>query len=128
MKYCSNCGAEIHEEAVICPKCGCAVPRARLKGTWGDVLGRIGLPIGIIALIFGILSLIPLAGLVFIVFDIIFGFTALSFGIVGSIKAVGKGKCITTIIFGSIALVTALIMFEVIFVLSLSTVAITAML
>ena len=25
MKYCSKCGAEIHDEAVICPKCGCAV-------------------------------------------------------------------------------------------------------
>ena len=25
MKYCSHCGAEIMEEAVICPKCGCAV-------------------------------------------------------------------------------------------------------
>lgn len=27
MKYCSKCGAEIMDEAVICPKCGCsAVP------------------------------------------------------------------------------------------------------
>lgn len=25
MKYCSHCGAEILDEAVICPKCGCAV-------------------------------------------------------------------------------------------------------
>jgi len=25
MKYCSKCGAEILEEAVICPKCGCAI-------------------------------------------------------------------------------------------------------
>ena len=25
MKYCSNCGAEIHENAVVCVKCGCAV-------------------------------------------------------------------------------------------------------
>ena len=25
MKYCSRCGAEIYDEAVICTKCGCAV-------------------------------------------------------------------------------------------------------
>ena len=25
MKYCTHCGAEIHEEAVVCLKCGCAV-------------------------------------------------------------------------------------------------------
>lgn len=25
MKYCKQCGAELAEEAVICPKCGCAV-------------------------------------------------------------------------------------------------------
>ena len=25
MKYCSKCGKEIFEEAVICPNCGCAV-------------------------------------------------------------------------------------------------------
>ena len=25
MKYCSHCGKEIAEEAVVCPSCGCAV-------------------------------------------------------------------------------------------------------
>ena len=25
MKYCSNCGAEINENAVVCVKCGAAV-------------------------------------------------------------------------------------------------------
>ena len=25
MKYCSKCGNELHDEAVICPKCGCQV-------------------------------------------------------------------------------------------------------
>lgn len=23
--YCSNCGAEVHENAVVCVKCGCAI-------------------------------------------------------------------------------------------------------
>ena len=25
MKYCVHCGAEIHDEAVVCVKCGCSV-------------------------------------------------------------------------------------------------------
>ena len=28
MKYCSKCGNELFDEAVICPKCGCAVEGA----------------------------------------------------------------------------------------------------
>lgn len=27
MKYCSHCGKEIMDAAVVCPGCGCAVPR-----------------------------------------------------------------------------------------------------
>lgn len=29
MKYCQKCGAEIYDEAVICPKCGCQQPTAK---------------------------------------------------------------------------------------------------
>jgi len=25
MKYCTHCGAEVHEQAVICVKCGCRI-------------------------------------------------------------------------------------------------------
>ena len=28
MKYCTKCGNELHDEAVICPKCGCPVENA----------------------------------------------------------------------------------------------------
>ena len=34
MKYCSKCGNELFDEAVICPKCGCAtgdVTKAKAK-------------------------------------------------------------------------------------------------
>ena len=27
MKYCSKCGSEILDEAVVCVKCGCAIPK-----------------------------------------------------------------------------------------------------
>lgn len=31
MKYCSKCGKEIHEEAIICVHCGCSVEGTRVK-------------------------------------------------------------------------------------------------
>ena len=27
MKYCSKCGNELFDEAVVCPKCGCATEK-----------------------------------------------------------------------------------------------------
>lgn len=41
MKYCSHCGAEIVDDAIVCPKCGCQVARKNNDSTskgWG-VLG-----------------------------------------------------------------------------------------
>ena len=29
MKYCSKCGSEIHDEAVICTHCGCSVAQTQ---------------------------------------------------------------------------------------------------
>lgn len=29
MKYCTKCGAEIADEAVLCPKCGCSVEKSQ---------------------------------------------------------------------------------------------------
>lgn len=31
MKYCEKCGAEIMDEAVVCPKCGCSVKSAKAE-------------------------------------------------------------------------------------------------
>lgn len=36
MKYCSKCGKEIMEEAVICPECGCAVEAYAFSKTEAD--------------------------------------------------------------------------------------------
>ncbi len=33
MKYCTKCGNELFDEAVICPKCGCPVENAKLPQT-----------------------------------------------------------------------------------------------
>ena len=40
MKYCSHCGAEISEEAVICVKCGCAVEN-KPQSTKDDTLATV---------------------------------------------------------------------------------------
>lgn len=36
-KYCSNCGAELNEGAVVCVQCGHAIPRTFVKDTRGMV-------------------------------------------------------------------------------------------
>lgn len=32
MKYCQNCGAQLDEKAVVCPKCGVPVAGATVNG------------------------------------------------------------------------------------------------
>ena len=36
MKYCVKCGKEIHDEAVICPNCGCATKETEIKKAESD--------------------------------------------------------------------------------------------
>ncbi|MBE6662589.1 MAG: hypothetical protein E7606_04830 [Ruminococcaceae bacterium] len=54
MKYCVHCGAELHDEAVICVKCGCSVepPKSAEVETVNDTLSiviKVFLIIGCIA-------------------------------------------------------------------------------
>lgn len=63
MKYCQSCGAEVHEEAVICTKCGCSIANTKTATTSG---GNDGLAIAAkIFLILGCVAqgwlLVPLA-------------------------------------------------------------------
>ncbi len=64
MKYCTKCGNELFDEAVICPKCGCPVENAKLPQTIDRSSGsktatKVFLIIGCIASAF--FYLIPLA-------------------------------------------------------------------
>ena len=54
MKYCTKCGKELRDEAVICPGCGCAVGEPANKKT--EVKANIGLCI--------LSALIPFLGLI----------------------------------------------------------------
>lgn len=57
MKNCSNCGAEIDENAVICVKCGCAVQGKSIQTAGNEDTVSVG---------FVILSvLIPLFGIIY---------------------------------------------------------------
>ena len=37
MKYCSKCGSEIADEAVVCPKCGCAVDNVKTSSSGNGI-------------------------------------------------------------------------------------------
>lgn len=38
MKYCQHCGAQLMDEAVICPSCGCAVESRQAKAETSSML------------------------------------------------------------------------------------------
>jgi uncharacterized membrane protein YvbJ len=58
MKYCSRCGTELVDEAVVCTKCGCAVGTAGqiVAGVSGIgqefIIGLVGLILGVVGLIY----------------------------------------------------------------------------
>lgn len=64
MKYCTKCGNELYDEAVICPKCGCAVEGTNLYRSQSDgkstlkLLTKIFMMLGCVMSAF--LCLIPL--------------------------------------------------------------------
>lgn len=57
MKYCSKCGKEIMDEAVICPNCGCAVASNKAGKSVEPDEVNVGLCI--------LAALIPLFGLIY---------------------------------------------------------------
>ncbi len=62
MKYCTKCGAELHDEAVVCPKCGCPTADYKARSAKRDEMSlaiKIFMIIGCVVSGFGFL--IPLA-------------------------------------------------------------------
>ena len=63
MKYCVKCGNELVDDAVICPKCGCATElynASESKENNDKALKKIALIFMIISTVVGGLALIPL--------------------------------------------------------------------
>lgn len=61
MKYCTKCGKEIMEEAVICPSCGCKVESAKAENKPVSGLGIAAKVLMIISCVATGWLLIPLA-------------------------------------------------------------------
>ena len=78
MAFCQNCGVQISDRAVICVKCGAAVPQrpAAVSSVNDDAALRMLLPIGrsglsIAAGYLGLLSLIPFFGVLALIVGIL---------------------------------------------------------
>lgn len=70
-KYCSNCGNEIDENAVICVKCGCAVTKAESTAPTNTATPKAATILGILGIVFA--WLIALVGHVLSIVGIFVG-------------------------------------------------------
>ena len=62
MKFCSKCGKELHDEAIICPGCGCAIgeffaPVQQKKESGFKIAAKILMIVGTVIMGFGIIPL-----------------------------------------------------------------------
>lgn len=108
MKHCISCGTEIADNAKSCPKCGCVLEKEE-KGRWARVLGIVSLVFAILGTVLGLLSLIPLLGLILVYPTLVIGGLTLIVSIVCCIFASRKGVCITGIVFSSVDVAIAVI-------------------
>ena len=51
MKYCSNCGAEVNENAAVCVRCGFALKKSQIQSVQEQSGGKASMVLGIIAII-----------------------------------------------------------------------------
>ena len=72
MKFCTHCGSEMYDNAVVCVKCGCAVDGKSVSGQQQGNKSYISIIFGIIGIVFAwIFALIGhIASIVGIVFGI----------------------------------------------------------
>lgn len=126
-KFCSNCGKEINENAVICVNCGVAVNNmvSNKKKTPGKGLGIASMVLGIIAIFYGMISILMstvllMAGEYFyfeekIIVSIVFNFLPFILSIIGislglgSISKVKSGMNITGIILNTITIIVCIL-------------------
>lgn len=68
MSFCTNCGSQISDRAVLCVKCGMAVPQRHATGDNTEAALRFVVPVGrsgwaIASGYLGLVSLIPFVGI-----------------------------------------------------------------
>lgn len=134
-KFCTNCGKELDENAVVCVKCGVAVNNLKVKAKQpGKEMSIASMVLGIVSIFYGIclgmgsigLTLVDEFVTEFNKLEFEFGFaigynflplalaiTGLSLG-VASTKKIKNGFNITGIILGSITILISIISISII--------------
>lgn len=117
MKFCTKCGNEMLDEAIICTKCGCMVENSPKKEekikekneNFESMYGIISLVFGILSLISGIFLMVASTDDFSFMFSLpkfvdtpITGFIAIITGIVGVNKSSKRTLSVLGLIFGSI--------------------------
>ncbi len=73
--YCSKCGKEILDEAVICPHCGCAVASEEKKEvtetTKANVFCIIGFVLSLVSLLIALYGAVAIAGMVLSIIGVV---------------------------------------------------------
>lgn len=103
MKYCKSCGAELVDDAIICPKCGVAVEAQ--NGVKKNNFAIAGFVLALVAMVINGYAIPAILGLVFS----IVGLVQIS---KGGYK--NKGLAIAGIVLGAIALVWDVLYYVVI--------------
>ena len=85
MKFCKSCGAELVDEAVVCPKCGVAVEQLKTEPTKHNVCGIVSFIFALVGIATSFISAISwLSGICNLV--------AFILGIVGIVQAKKKNE------------------------------------
>ena len=84
-------------------------PEPKKVRNWGKPVAVVALVFGILSLVIGVFALIPLFGLYFAIITGILAIVAIGFGIPGVIGSASKNVAITALIFGGLMLTWAIV-------------------
>ena len=112
MKFCTHCGAELFDEAVLCPKCGCATSQLSVNRANGAPKWSICAVIGFVLSIASLLIFIDWLG--------ILGFTGLIVSVFGCVNCHknglrGKKLAVTGVVVGAITALISLVLWIAVF-------------
>ena len=67
MKYCSKCGKEVNEDAVVCVNCGCALNGAQKSNAQKklNAMSLVGFIVSLASIFITLVGIVPIAGIVF---------------------------------------------------------------
>ena len=107
MKFCSKCGQEVHDQAVVCVHCGCPIEgAAQPVAAVADAekkfsaMGIVGFILSLVSLFVGLYGTVALAGIIF---------SAIGIKQCGTGAFKGKGMAIAGLVISIISLVLTLI-------------------